>query len=295
MAQNSLVPAQLTVLEVKGRILKGVAGQYTVDTPQGQYICNARGLFRKNKISPIVGDWVEISIENSETGQLMTILPRSNELKRPKVANVDQVLIVLASARPSFSFTMLDRYLMQSEHEEIEAAICINKTDLDAAIAEEVYKIYKNIGYTVFSVSVKESDGLQPVQEYLQSKTTVLAGPSGVGKSSLINRLTGRENMPTGIVSEKIGRGKHTTRHAEFIPISTGAYVIDTPGFSSLEPPDIPLSERAMLFKEFLPHLGQCKFSDCFHNKEIDCAVKEQVGVTIHPSRYARYIEWLNE
>jgi len=282
-------------LEVKGRILKGVAGQYTVDTPKGQYVCNARGLFRKNKISPIVGDWVEINIENSESGQLMAVLPRSNALRRPKVANVDQVLIVLATARPAFSFTMLDRYLMQSEYEGIEAAICINKTDLDAAVAAKVCEIYEKISYKVFSVSVEEGEGLQPVQEYLQDKTTVLAGPSGVGKSSIINWLTGHENMATGIVSEKIGRGKHTTRHAEFIPISLSAYVIDTPGFSSLEPPDIPPLERAELFKEFSPYLGQCKFSDCLHNKEIDCAVKEQVGITIHPSRYERYVEWLSE
>ena len=283
-------------MEVKGRILKGVAGQYTVDTPQGQYICSARGLFRKNKISPIVGDWVEINTEGEESGQLMAILPRRNELRRPKVANVDQILIVLATAQPAFSFTMLDRYLMQAELEDIDTAICINKIDLKASVAAEVCDIYEKIGYTVFSVSVHESEGhgLSQVREYLQAKTTVLAGPSGVGKSSMINLLTGQENMATGLVSEKIGRGKHTTRHAEFIPISSGAYVIDTPGFSSLDLPDIPIEERAGLFREFFPYLGQCKFSDCIHNKEQDCAVKEQVGLDIHPNRYARYVEWLN-
>ena len=280
-------------MEVKGRILKGVAGQYTVDTPNGQYICSARGLFRKNKISPIVGDWVEISIENDESGQLKAILPRNNELRRPKLSNVDQVLIVLAASQPTFSFTMLDRYLMQAEYEHIKAAICINKIELEESIVAEVSDIYSSVGYPVFSVSVNENIGIDQVRGFLLDKTTALAGPSGVGKSSLINLLTGIKSMETGKVSEKIGRGKHTTRHAEFIPIPDGGYVIDTPGFSSLEPPAVPIAERAELFREFLPYLGQCKFNDCLHNKENDCAIKEQVGLTIHPKRYERYIEWI--
>ncbi|MCL2420410.1 MAG: ribosome small subunit-dependent GTPase A [Defluviitaleaceae bacterium] len=282
---------------IEGTIIKGVGGQYTVDTSQGQYICNARGLFRKQKISPIVGDKVQINTSEDMTGMLMSIMPRINELRRPKVANVDQVVVVLAAAQPALSFHMLDHYLIQAAYEGIEAFVCINKTDLDADIAAEVQKIYTGAGYPVFIVSAIEDLGLDALGAFLQGKTTVLAGPSGVGKSSIINSLT-EENLETGAVSEKIGRGKHTTRHTAFVPIGTGenaaGYVIDTPGFSSLAPPDVPKLERAALFSELRPWLGQCKFRDCLHQSEKDCAVKAQVGLSIDPRRYERYIEWIN-
>lgn len=279
-----------------GTIIKGVGGQYTVDTAHGQHICNARGLFRKKKITPIVGDKVEI-----ENSTLMTILPRTNELKRPKVSNVDQVLIVLSASAPDLHFTMLDRYLMQAEYENISAAICINKTDLDKDIPNQVKEIYEPIPYQVFLVSINDNTGLEALDGYLLKKTTVLAGPSGVGKSSLINRLA-KSNLQTGAVSNKIGRGKHTTRHTEFIPLTkplTGCstqpagYVIDTPGFSSLDAPNIPKIERAALFKEFTPYLGMCKFRDCLHISEAGCVVKEHVGDTITTMRYNRYLEWI--
>jgi len=278
---------------IEGTIIKGVGGQYTVDTPQGQYICNARGLFRKQKVTPIIGDKVQINVAEDKTGTLMSILPRGNALRRPRVANVDQVVVVLAAAQPVFSFTMLDRYLIQAEYEGIEAAVCVNKIDLDADVSIAVKNIYISAGYPVFAVSVSASQGLEALGEFLKGKTTVLAGPSGVGKSSIINSLTER-TLTTGAVSERLGRGKHTTRHTEFIPIKATGYVIDTPGFSSLEPPDVPKAERAALFKEFIPWLGQCKFRDCLHWSEKDCVVKEQVGISIDPKRYARYLEWIS-
>ena len=290
---------------LEGTIIKGVGGQYTVDTLKGKYVCNARGLFRKQKITPIVGDRVQInfvedkgrSVSGSElvgSGTLMAIMPRRNELRRPRVANVDQVIVVLAVSQPPLSFTLLDRYLIQAEYEGIEASICINKIDLDCVLPAEVEDIYVPIGYPVFTVSANSGAGLQDVKEFLQRKTTVLAGPSGVGKSSIINSLIEEKKLATGVVSERIGRGKHTTRHAEFVPISASGYVIDTPGFSSLDPPDVSLLKRGSLFKEFGPWLGQCKFRDCLHKSEQGCVVREQIGLTIDPRRYARYLEWIN-
>jgi len=291
---------------IEGTIIKGVGGQYTVDTLQGQFTCNARGLFRKQKITPIVGDRVQINFaedrgrpipgsEPAGSGTLMAIMPRKNELRRPKVANVDQVVIVLAVAQPQLSFTLLDRYLIQAEYEGIEAAICINKTDLDDVLPAEIKEIYEAIGYPVFTVSASSGAGLQDIKAFLQDKTTVLAGPSGVGKSSIINGLIEERKLATGAVSQRIGRGKHTTRHAEFVPISASGYVIDTPGFSSLDPPDVPTLEKAALFKEFRPWLGQCKFRDCLHKSEKGCPVREQVGLTINQRRYDRYIEWISD
>ena len=302
---------------ITGTIIKGVGGQYTVYTTQGQkYICNARGLFRKNKEVPIVGDRVQIKSGGAETSQtsktldkasdktasktgtLMALMPRSNQLRRPRVANVDQVMVVLAAAQPELHFTMLDRYLIQAEHEGIDAAICINKIDLDDQIPRQIQKIYTPAGYPVFAVSVLDAQNIEMLKDYLKDKTTVLAGPSGVGKTSIINCLTeGQTILKTGAVSERIGRGRHTTRHAEFIPIIPSGYIIDTPGFSSLDPPEVPERELAALFREFGPWLGKCRFRDCLHDSEPeqDCAVKGQVGQTITRERYERYLEFIKD
>ncbi|MCL2016039.1 MAG: ribosome small subunit-dependent GTPase A [Defluviitaleaceae bacterium] len=284
---------------ITGTIIKGVAGQYTIATASGTYICNARGLFRKNKIKPIIGDKVAIitaennnSEKNNEnsTGTIAEILPRTNALNRPKVANVDCIIITLAAAKPPLHFTMLDRYLMQAEYEQINAAICINKIDLNSEIPQLVQEIYATAGYPIFAVSAENQLNLAAVAQFVTAKITVLAGPSGVGKTSLINTLTNK-TLQTGTLSEKIDRGKHTTRHTEFFPLPQGGYIIDTPGFSSLDPPNLPKLERATLFREFNGLLGQCRFSDCLHVSEQDCAIKNQVGKTINPRRYESYLE----
>ena len=246
-------------------------------------------------VSPIIGDRVEIKPGSDSTGTLMKILPRNNELRRPKVANVDQVVMVFSAAQPEFSFTMLDRYLFQAEFEQIDAAICINKTDLEEELPRKIVDMYTKAGYQAFAVCAKTEAGLEKLRKFLQIKTTVLAGPSGVGKSSIINRFAIEPTLATGDVSEKIGRGRHTTRHTEFVPILPSGYIIDTPGFSSLDPPDIPKTERGALFREFRPWLGQCKFRDCLHVSEKDCGIKEQIGVSIDPLRYERYLEWVVE
>ncbi|MCL1998733.1 MAG: ribosome small subunit-dependent GTPase A [Turicibacter sp.] len=278
---------------MKGIIIKGVGGQYTVDTGDGFYICNARGLFRKHKTSPIVGDRVEIATETENVGTLMKLLPRSNELQRPKVANVDLVLIVMAATKPSLHFALLDRYLIQAEYEEIDIAICINKADLNSAVPATVSEIYSPI-YPIFTTAASQNLGITSLIEHMQNKTTVLAGPSGVGKSSIINLLTDRQ-LEVGKISDKIGRGKHTTRHTEIIPLDgqSSSYVIDTPGFSSLDLPATTKTEFAVFFREFRPYLGQCRFSDCIHDSETDCAVKMQLGKTISEKRYERYLELL--
>ena len=277
----------------EGLIIKGVSGQYTVLTSEGQITCNARGLFRKQKFTPLAGDIVQIKQGEAGTGTLMHILPRKNEVKRPRVANVDVVVMFFSAKTPDISYTMLDRYLMQAEYEGIEAAVCINKIDLSRDISKEAEEIYSGAGYPVFLVSAKCGFGLDKFANFLKAKTSVLAGPSGSGKSSIINKLVNKD-LPTGEISERIGRGKHTTRHTEFIPLDFKGYIIDTPGFSSLEPPDVPLTERAALFREFREWLGECRFGDCLHKSESDCAIKEQVGITISKQRYNRYLEWLD-
>ncbi|MCL1988510.1 MAG: ribosome small subunit-dependent GTPase A [Firmicutes bacterium] len=273
-----------------GTIVKGVAGQYTVNVDNVSYICNARGLFRKNKVSPIVGDKVTITTAENNTGTILEILPRKNALNRPKIANIDCVIITLAAAQPTLHFALLDRYLMQAEYEQISAVICINKIDLDKKIPQLVQEIYTTAGYEIFAVSAEKQLNLATLSDFVSNKTTALAGPSGVGKTSLINALT-ENTLQTGVISQKIGRGKHTTRHTEFIPLNQGGYIIDTPGFSSLEPPNLPQLQRATLFREFNNWIGNCKFNDCLHVSEKDCAIKNQVGKTIDARRYASYLE----
>ena len=269
---------------MQGKIIKGIAGFYYVDVAgSGVYECKAKGIFRKEKIKPLVGDNVEIEVldEAEKTGNIMEILPRKNELIRPASANVDQALVVFAVTKPAPHFYLLDRFLVMMEIQEIPAILCFNK---------------EGCGYPCLFISARKERNIDEVRKLLQGKTTVIAGPSGVGKSSLINRLQPEANMETGAVSRKIERGRHTTRHAELFPIDGESYIMDTPGFSSLYLPEIEKEELKYYFPEFAPYDGKCRFQGCDHIHEPDCAVKAAVEEgKIHPVRYGDYQDMYQE
>ena len=270
-----------------GLITKGVGGEYTVVCDDGAYICTARGVFRNRQITPFVGDHVII---DPEAKAINSIEPRKNVLRRPPVANIDQVIVTMAATQPAFHAGLLDRFLVLAAYENIDTVICINKYDLhDGA---DFCQPYVQAGYPLVKVSTVTGDGLDELRNIMDGKLNVFAGPSGVGKSSLINLLVPGAEMEIGVISERLRRGKHTTRHAEILNLGDG-FCVDTPGFSSLETEDIPVEDFAGLFLEFEPFLGQCKFSDCIHDKENDCAIKEQVGEAIHPSRYESYLGFI--
>jgi ribosome biogenesis GTPase len=275
----------MTDVQVTGTILKGVGGAYTVALDNGGVVvCTARGLFRKKEITPLVGDRVEVN-----GTMLQSIFPRKNELVRPKAANMDQVIITMAAARPVFDRGLLDRFLLLAEHAGIPPVICINKWDLDENKID--YTPYVQAGYDVVATSCKNGLGIDSLKDVMRDRISVFAGPSGVGKSSLINKLTGSDIRETGKLSEKINRGKHTTRHTELLALNPSGYVVDTPGFSSLDVSSIPREKFAMLYKEFQPYINGCRFSDCKHDTEHDCLLKAQVGKTIHPLRYESYLK----
>ena len=282
-------------MDIDGRIIKGVAGSYTVQTESGKYVCNARGVFRNKNTTPLVGDIVEISPTGDGIGTLHTIKPRKNELRRPPIANIDQVIITVAAAQPAFNAGLLDRFLMLAAYEDIPGVICVNKTDIAESISED-FEPYVMAGYTLVYTSAEKSSGLDALRGLMAGKLNVFAGPSGVGKSSIINALSPELALETGTLSTKLGRGKHTTRHTEIFMLGSvpeDGYCADTPGFTSLDTEGIPKNEIAGLFMEFLPFAGQCRFNNCLHYREIGCAVKEQVGVSIHPARYESYLKFM--
>ena len=271
---------------ITGQVIKCIAGMYTVLTTDKTLItCTARGKFRKLKLTPMVGDFVEVDIKAEPA--LSKIMPRKNMLNRPFVANIDTAVITMAASEPEFNSGLLDRFLVLSEYANINPIICINKADL-CDITEKTTP-YRQAGYDVIFVSAKEDQGLGVLKEYMKKGLYVFAGPSGVGKSSIINKLIPDADMQTGELSIRLSRGKHTTRHAEILQIPLGGQVIDTPGFSSLETDSIPKNELAALFKEFLPYIPKCNFNNCMHIKEVNCAIKNEVGENIHPLRYESY------
>lgn len=285
---------------MQGKIIKGIAGFYYVDVVEsGIYECKAKGVFRKEKVKPLVGDNVEIEVLDGEekTGNITELLPRKNELIRPAAANVDQALVVFAVAKPSPHFNLLDRFLVMMESRGIPVILCFNKED--AAGEEEISRlreIYASCGYRSVFTSAREERGIEKVQELLKGKTTVIAGPSGVGKSSLINLLHPDAHMETGAISRKIERGRHTTRHAELFSIDEQTYIMDTPGFSSLYISDMEKEELKYCFPEFAPYEGTCRFQGCSHIHEPGCAVKEAVEAgAIHTVRYEDYRELYEE
>lgn len=274
-----------------GTIIKGIGGFYYIDTKDGIFECRARGKFRKEKVTPTVGDYVQISVldEKNKKGSLDVIKPRRNQLIRPRVANVDQALIIFAAVSPNLNPDLLDRFLILAEEQKLEITICINKIDLDIEKNYEKYvKLYSQAGYRVIPLSAEGKINIDKLKECIEGKISVVAGPSGAGKSSLINCLNPDFKLMTGEISRKIERGKHTTRHAELMEICDRSFVVDSPGFTSLYLNNINPDELKNYFPEFRKY-ASCRFSSCRHINEPDCGVKEQVGENISTARYERY------
>ncbi|GMQ56900.1 ribosome small subunit-dependent GTPase A [Vallitalea sediminicola] len=277
-----------------GKIIKGIAGFYYIHVPEkGIYECKARGIFRNKKIKPLIGDNVKIDVLENEDmkGNVLEILPRKNSLVRPTVANIDQVVIVFAVENPKPNFNLLDKFLIMAEREEIHVVICFNKVDtMSDEDLEEIRKIYKDTGYDVLLTSATKDIGISPLRNILYDKTTVFAGPSGVGKSSILNLIQSVEMLETGEVSEKIKRGKHTTRHATLLAFDKDSYVVDTPGFSSLYIDEIEKDDLKNYFIEFKRYEDSCKFYGCSHISEPNCAVKDALeNGEISKLRYESY------
>lgn len=278
---------------MQGKIIKGIAGFYYIYANHNIYECKAKGIFRNQKVKPLVGDNVEISVidEQNKIGNIDRILPRHSELIRPAVANVDQALVVFATASPEPNWNLLDRFLLMMEKQSVPVVICFNKMDLiDSEKFQQYKNIYEKSGYSVISASTYEEHGMDDIFRVLDGKTTTLAGPSGVGKSSIMNMLNPNANMDIGGISKKIERGKHTTRHSEIIPIGEETYLVDTPGFSSIYFYDMEPEELKNYYKEFEEYEPYCKFGGCNHIGERDCGIKQAVeDGAISASRYENY------
>ena len=275
----------------EGIIIRALSGFYDVRTGEGVVRCRARGRFRLDELTPLVGDRVEVELSGDE-GTVTRILPRKNAFRRPAVANVDYLVMLLSAALPVTDPYLADRITVRCEKNGCGVMLGINKCDLDPA--EALTEIFASTGYPVFQVSAVTGQGIDTLRQAMAGKICCLTGNSGVGKSSLINALAPGLAIPTGQVSQKLGRGRHTTRHVELFDIGGGTLLGDTPGFASFgdegEAPILP-EELAGLFPEFAPCLGRCRFDDCTHRSEPGCAVRRgsETGA-IHPSRYGSYL-----
>lgn len=285
---------------MQGKIIKGIAGFYYIYAEDGNvYECKAKGIFRKDNFKPLVGDNVEITVLNEEEkkGSVTSILPRRNSLIRPAVANVDQAFLIFAMENPKPNFLLLDRFLIMMEQQEIPVVICFNKKDVgEKEEMEKLYEIYTGCGYRVVLSSTYEGEGMDEIREILKGKTTVVAGPSGVGKSSITNCMQGEVQMETGEISKKLKRGKHTTRHSQVIPVEKNTFLVDTPGFSSLYLTDMKEEELRDYFPEFVMYEPQCRFQGCMHIHEPGCAVKKALSEgKISQQRYDNYLALYEE
>ncbi|MDD6465415.1 ribosome small subunit-dependent GTPase A [Coprococcus ammoniilyticus] len=283
-----------------GKIIKGIGGFYYVVCENGiTYECKAKGVFRNRKIKPLVGDNVEIEIldEEKNLGNVEDILPRFNWLNRPAVANVDQTVIIFAVSAPAPNFNLLDRFLINMEQHEVPTVICFNKVDLEGfRQSEDICRSYTKSGYEVLFISAESGYGIDVLEAVIKGKTTVFAGPSGVGKSSTLNSLFPDANVQTGGLSEKIQRGKHTTRHSELMFVDDDTYIMDTPGFSSLYTEGIEAEDLKLYFPEIAAYTGTCKFNMCNHISEPGCLVKKAVSDgRISKMRYDDYVMIYNE
>lgn len=280
---------------MEGKIIKGIGGFYYIKTSEGIVECKARGKFRHKDMKPMVGDNVTIKLEKGK-GVIEEIHERTSELIRPTVSNVTLAFVVFAIKSPDLNFDLLNRFLILCESNNIEVIVCLNKVDLvSEEEREEVKKKITDIGYEVLFINAKEGLGIEELRKRMEGNVTVLCGPSGAGKSTLINQLADKEHMETGMVSDKIGRGKHTTRHSELIEIDNG-YIVDTPGFSTLDVTFIEKEKLKYYFPDFDQYNDTCKFRGCVHYKEPGCSLKEAVEEgKINKHRYEFYIRTLEE
>ncbi len=285
---------------MKGKIVKGIAGFYYVYVENyGTYECKAKGIFRNEHVKPLVGDDVLIDVidEEAKLGNINEILSRKNELLRPAVANIDQALIIFAIVKPDPNFNLLDRFLIRMERQNLPCVICFNKQDIASEEEKQtLLTAYESCGYKVLFISATENEGLGELKEVLRGKTTTVAGPSGVGKSSVINKLAPEAHMETGQISAKIDRGKHTTRHSEIIALGQDTYIMDTPGFTSLSISEITKEELGSFYPEFVKYEPYCKFAGCSHIAEPECGIKSAVEEgRISTVRYNNYKVLYNE
>ena len=285
---------------MQGKIMKGVAGFYYVYAQDGEvYECKAKGIFRKDNQKPLVGDNVEIRVldEEEKEGSIISILPRRNSLIRPAVANVDQAFVIFAAEDPKPNRMLLDRFLIMMEREEVPVVICFNKKDLaDQEELKLLYETYTGCGYRVILSSASTKEGLEEIRQALAGRTTVVAGPSGVGKSSLTNLMQTDVRMETGEISKKLKRGRHTTRHSQVIAVAENTYLVDTPGFTSLYLTEMEEQELKGYFPEFRKYEGECRFLGCRHVHEPGCAVKAALEKKeISGLRYEDYLSLYEE